>query len=61
VGTADKAANVAAQFVALTGRLDSINTYFALFDKVTAADVRRVAQKYFQPTNRTVVTLQGDK
>jgi zinc protease len=61
VGTADKAANVAAQFVALTGRIESINSYFALFDKVTAADVRRVAQKYFQPTNRTVVTLQGDK
>lgn len=61
VGTADKAANVAAQFVALTGRLDAINGYFALYDKVTAADVRRVAGKYFQPTNRTVVTLKADK
>jgi zinc protease len=61
LATADKTANVAAQFVALTGRLDAINTYFALYDKVTAADVRRVARKYFQPTNRTVVTLQADK
>src|SRR6185503_19338484 len=43
LATADKAANVAAQFVALTGQLDSINAYFALYDRVTAADVRRVA------------------
>jgi zinc protease len=61
LATADKTANVAAQFVALTGRLDAINAYFALYDKVTAADVRRVAGKYFQATNRTVVTLQADK
>jgi len=61
LATADKAANNAAQIVALTGRLDSINEYFALYDKVTAADVKRVAHQYFQPANRTVVTLKADK
>ena len=61
LATADKTANVAAQFVALTGHLDSINAYFALYDKVTPADVRRVARKYFQPANRTVVGLKADK
>jgi len=61
LATADKTANVAAQFLALTGRLDAINAYFALYDKVTPADVKRVAAKYFQPTNRTTVTLQADR
>ena len=61
LATADKAANVAAQFVALTGHIDAINAYFALYDQVTAADVKRVARKYFQPANRTVVTLKADK
>jgi zinc protease len=61
LSTADKVANVAAQFVALTGRLDSINAYFALYDKVTPADVQRVARQYFQAKNRTVVTLKAGK
>ncbi len=61
LATADKIANVAAQFVALTGQIDSINGYFALYDRVTSADVKRVARKYFQPANRTVVSLKADK
>jgi zinc protease len=32
----------------------------AKYTKVTAADVRRVAQKYLQPNNRSVVTLVAD-
>jgi predicted Zn-dependent peptidase len=46
--------------VALTGHLDAINAYFSLYDKVTPADVRRVARQYFAPTNRTVVVLKAD-
>jgi zinc protease len=61
LATADKTANVAAQFVALTGHLDAINAYFLLYDRVTPADVKRVARKYFQATNRTVVSLKADK
>ncbi len=60
LSTADKTANVAAQFVALTGHLDAINAYFSLYDKVTPADVRRVARQYFTPANRTVVVLKAD-
>ena len=44
-------------FVALTGDLASINAYFSLYDKVTPADVKRVAQKDFTAANRTTVTL----
>ena len=61
LSTADKSATTAAMFVALTGDLASINQYFALYDKVTPADVKRVAQKYFLPANRTTVTLQSGK
>ena len=43
LSTADKTATTAASFLALTGDLESINAYFALFDKVTSADVKRVA------------------
>ena len=61
LSTADRTANTAAQFIALTGSLASINEYFALYDRVTSADVKRVAQRYFTPSNRTVVTLKASK
>ena len=49
LATADKTANVAAQFVALTGHLDAINAYFALYDKVTPADVKRSRRSTSRP------------
>jgi zinc protease len=61
LSTADKTAYTASSFLALTGDLASINAYFALYDKVTSADVKRAAATYFQPTNRTVVTLKAAK
>jgi zinc protease len=61
LSTADRAADVAASFIALTGSIASINDYFALYDRVTSADVKRVAQTYFTATNRTVVTLTAVK
>jgi len=59
LSTADRAAATAASFVALTGDLASINAYFALYDKVSSADIKRVAAQYFAPANRTVVTLKA--
>jgi len=61
LSTPDKTAYVASSFLALTGDLGSINAYFALYDKVTIADVKRVAGKVFAPTNRTVVTMKSEK
>jgi zinc protease len=61
LSTADKTAYTASTFIALTGQLESINSYFALYDKVTSADVKRVAAAYFQPTNRTIVSLKAAK
>ena len=61
LSTADKTANTASSFLALTGDLGSINAYFALYDKVTSADVKRVAATVFAPANRTVVTMKAEK
>jgi zinc protease len=61
LSTADRTATTAASFIALTGTLGSINAYFALYDKVRSADVKRVAATYFTPGNRTVVVLKAAK
>jgi zinc protease len=61
LSTADKTAYTASSFLALTGDLDSMNRYFALYDKVTSADVKRVAATILTPANRTVVTMKADK
>jgi predicted Zn-dependent peptidase len=51
-------AQVGAEFLALTGGLDAIEQTSAQLDQVTAADVKRVAARYFTPENRTVVILE---
>jgi zinc protease len=60
LNTADNVALVGAEFIGLTGRLSSIDEYFAALGKVKSADVQRVARTYFVPKNRTVVTLKAD-
>jgi zinc protease len=47
----------AAEAVSLTGDLDSINQAFALDQRVTPADVQRLARETFQSRNETMVTL----
>lgn len=39
------------------GDLEAVNTDLARFNAVTADDIRRVAQKYLTPANRTVITI----
>jgi zinc protease len=60
LSTADKVALVGSEFLALTGGLAAIDQSFAQFSKVTVADVKRVAAKYFAPENRTVVVLEPE-
>jgi zinc protease len=60
LSNADRVATTAAQFIALGGKLDVINAYYAQFPSITTADVKRVAATYFKPENRTVVTLKGE-
>jgi zinc protease len=58
LSTADKVALVGSEFLALTGKLSTIDDTFALLSQVTVADVKRVAARYFTPQNRTVVVLK---
>jgi zinc protease len=58
LSTADRVALVGSEFLALTGKLSTIDDTFALLAQVTVADVKRVAAKYFTPQNRTVVVLE---
>jgi zinc protease len=58
LSTADKVALVGSEFLALTGKLSTIDDTFALLSQVTVADVQRVAARYFTPQNRTVVVLK---
>ena len=54
---ADHVANSLAQYIALTNNPESVNTFYALYDKVTPEDIMMVAKKYFTPNNRTTLTL----
>jgi zinc protease len=60
LNTADNVALTGAEFIGLTGKLSSIDEYFAAFQKVSSADVQRVARTYFVPRNRTVVSLKAE-
>jgi zinc protease len=55
--TADSVANTMAHYLSLTNEPSTVNKVYALYDRVSAEDVRSLAQKYFRPENRTSVTL----
>ncbi|MBV8556510.1 MAG: insulinase family protein, partial [Planctomycetaceae bacterium] len=59
--SADAVAQAVSQSIALTGRPDAMNDLFAALDRLTPADLRRVAARYFAPTNETVVTLESER
>jgi len=44
-------------FTWLSGDPESLNRYYANYDKVTPADLQRVAKKYFTPERLTVGTI----
>ncbi len=50
-----------ANFVWLTGNPESVNRLYALYDKVKAEDVMRVANKYFVTTALTVSSISASK
>jgi zinc protease len=50
-------AEQAADAIVLTGDVKSLNQRFATYQKVTPADIQRVAREIFRPENLTVVTL----
>ena len=50
-------ARTLAHYLQLTGDPETVNRVYALYDAVTAEDIRTVATTYFGETNRTVVLL----
>jgi zinc protease len=53
----DQIANSLARFTWLSGNPESLNKYYALFDKVTAQDIMQVAKKYFNAQSLTISTI----
>ncbi len=54
-------AGLIAEYEANRGGWQQLYNYLPLHDRVTAADVQRVAKQYFSDRNRTVVTLIPEK
>lgn len=48
-------------YIQLTGDPESINRLYALYDKVTADDVKMVANEYFNPDHLTIATISEDE
>ena len=57
----DAIAGTLARFVALRRSPDTIDKVFALYDSITPADIRNIAEKYFKDSNQTVITLATKK
>jgi len=57
LSSAPAIASRAAQTIALDGEVSSLNQRFATYQKVTPADIQRVARAIFSPQNETIVTL----
>ena len=54
-------ANSLCSYIMLTGDPESLNRLYALYDKVTVADVEMVANKYFTPDVLTIATITDDE
>ncbi|HET7510405.1 MAG TPA: pitrilysin family protein, partial [Solirubrobacterales bacterium] len=54
---ASAVADQAAETIAVAGDVGEINRRFAQYQKVTPADIQRVAREVFRPQNETIVTL----
>jgi len=48
-------------YIQLTGDPESLNRLYSLYDKVTAADLKMVANTYFAPERLTIATISEDE
>jgi zinc protease len=58
--SADAVAMAVSASIAITDRPDSMNELYAGYDRLTPADLQRVAKTYFAESNETVVTLESE-
>ncbi len=57
--TSDGVAGTLFFYISLTADPGSVNKLFDLYDRITPADIRDMARKYFTQPNSTTVTLTG--
>lgn len=57
---ADAVARAVGASIASTGRPDAMNRLYEAYDRLTPADLQRVASRYFPAENQTAVTLQSE-
>ena len=57
----DALAEALGRFTWLSGKPETINAYYALFNKTTAQDLILVAKKYFTPEALTIGTISPDE
>ena len=53
-------ANSLCAYITLTGDPESLNRLYALYEKVTNDDLKKVAAKYFVPSGLTIATISAD-
>ena len=53
----DAIAGTMARYISMTRSAETIDKLFALYDKITPEDIRKMAQKYFKESNQTIITL----
>ncbi len=58
--SADDVADAVGTAVAVTGNPDSMNVLYAAYDRLTPADLQRVAAKYFRSGNETAIILETE-
>lgn len=57
----DAIANSVAHYIYLTGNPESINKLYAMYDKVTVNDLKKVANKYYVKSGLTIATISADE
>ena len=61
IDTPDAIAQSLSHFIQLTGDPESINRTYALYDKVSAEDIKQAARQYFIPEHLTIATISDDE
>lgn len=54
-------ANSLCAYVTLTGEPESLNRLYAMYDKVTNSDLKRITEKYLVASGLTVATISADE
>lgn len=57
----NRVAEALVRYIAMSGGIEAVDQLYAQYDLVTAEDIRRAAQQYYQPKQRTIAVLKGEK